>query len=134
MAKHPLFAIDQWIFVVCDACMKLPIYQFIHVASMVALTAFTFMAFANPDPKGRRRTMMITGIFSTLMFIAGFGLISVLKTNFPAWIWIKLVCWLGLSGMAGMAYRKPESANKFKIITLVLIAVAIFTVYFRNQF
>lgn len=119
---------------VCDGRMKLPIYQFIHVASMVALTAFTFMAFANPDPKGRKRTMMITGILSTLMFIAGFGLISVLKTSFPAWIWIKLVCWLGLSGMAGMAYRKPESAKKFKLITLALIVVAIFTVYFRNHF
>ncbi len=78
--------------------------------------------------------MMITGILSTLMFIAGFGLISVLQTSFPAWIWIKLVCWLGLSGMAGMAYRKPESAKKFKLITLALIVIAIFTVYFRNHF
>lgn len=114
--------------------MKLPVYQLLHVGSMVALTAFTFMAFANPDPKGKKRTMMITGILSTLMFIGGFGLISVLKTGFPAWVWIKLVCWLGLSGMAGMAYRKPESAEKFKLITLAVILIAIVTVYFRHQF
>ncbi|MBT5927441.1 MAG: hypothetical protein HOH33_12555 [Verrucomicrobia bacterium] len=114
--------------------MKLAIYQLMHVGSMVALTAFIFMAFANPDPKGKKRTMMITGILSLLMFIGGFGMISVLKIGFPAWVWIKLICWFGVSGMAGMAYRKPESANKFKAITLAALIIAIFTVYFRHQF
>ena len=64
--------------------MKLAIYQLMHVGSMVALTAFIFMAFANPDPKGKKRTMMITGILSLLMFIGGFGMISVLKLGICA--------------------------------------------------
>lgn len=114
--------------------MKLSIYQILHVGSMVLLTAFTFMAFANPDPKGRKKTMMITGILSLLMLIGGFGLLAVMKYGFPVWVWLKVLCWLGLSGMAGMAYRKPESVGTWKIITIVLVLVAIATVYLKSSF
>ena len=101
---------------------------------MVGLTAFIFMAFANPDPKGKKRTMMITGILSTLMLIGGFGMVSVLKTGFPVWILIKVVCWFTVSGMAGMAYRKPESATTFKAITLAALIIAVCTVYLKHRF
>ena len=114
--------------------MKLSIYQILHVGSMVLLTAWVFMAFANPDPKGRKKTMIITGILSLLMLIAGFGMVSVLKTGLPAWIWIKAVCWLVLSGMAGMAYRKPEASSTWKVITMATVIIAIATVYLRHSF
>jgi len=114
--------------------MKLQIYQIMHVASMVVLTAFTFMAFANPDPQGKKKTMMITGICSLLMLIGGFGMLSVLKYGFPAWVFIKIVCWLGVSGMAGMAYRKPEKAATWQIMTLAFLIVAVLTVYLKSSF
>lgn len=114
--------------------MKLQIYQIMHVASMVLLTAFTFMAFANPDPKGKKKTMMMTGIFSLLMLIGGFGMLSVLKLGFPVWILVKVICWLGLSGMAGMAYRKPDLMGTWKFMSLAFLLIAIATVYLKSSF
>ena len=38
-------------------------------ASLLVLTAHTYMAFANPAPENRKRTMMITGIASLLALV-----------------------------------------------------------------
>ena len=109
--------------------MKVQIYQILHVVSMVFLTAFIFQSFANPDPKNRKKTLMITGILAVLMLIGGFGLLTVMKIGFPVWIIVKLVCWLGLASMGGMAYRNPEKIPLFTAITIVLVVIAISTVY-----
>ena len=112
--------------------MKLQIYQVLHVVSMVLLTAFLFQAFANPDPKNRKRTGMITGIFALLMLIGGFGLVAVMKVGFPWWVIVKLVCWLGLASMSGLAYRKPQRIPLLTVLAIALILISITTVYFRQ--
>lgn len=112
--------------------MKLQIYQVLHVASMVLLTAFLFQAFANPDPKNRKRTMMVTGIFAALMLIGGFGLVATMKVGFPWWVIVKLVCWLGLVSISGLAYRKPQRIPLLTGVAIALILIAITTVYFRH--
>lgn len=112
--------------------MKLQIYQVLHVASMVLLTAFIFQTFANPDPKNRRKTGMITGILALLMLIGGFGLVATMKVGFPWWVIVKLVCWLGLASISGMAYRKPQRIPMLTIVAIALILIAIITVYFRH--
>ena len=78
--------------------------------------------------------MMLTGIFSLLMLIGGFGMLAVLKLGWPVWIFVKIVCWLGLSGMAGMAYRKPEKMLTWKYMSLAFLLVAIVTVYLKSSF
>ena len=114
--------------------MKLAIYQIMHVGSMIMLTTFLFMAFANPAPETRRRTLMWTGIFSLLMLIGGFGMLAVLKLGFPVWILIKLVCWLILSGLAGVAYRRPASMFTWKAIAWAALLIAVATVYLKSNF
>ena len=47
------------------------------------------------------------------------------------WVLIKMVCWLGLSAVAGMAFRKPESVGGLRIVTMALIVVALVMVYVR---
>ena len=102
------------------------------MASIVWLTAFIFQTFANPDPKNKKRTGMITGIFALLMLIGGFGLVATMKVGFPWWVIIKLVCWLGLVSISGMAYRKPQRIPLLTVVAIALILIAIVTVYFRN--
>lgn len=99
---------------------------------MVLLTAFIFQTFANPDPKNRRKTGMITGILALLMLIGGFGLVATMKVGFPWWVIVKLVCWLGLASISGMAYRKPQRIPMLTIVAIALILIAIITVYFRH--
>ena len=114
--------------------MKLQIYQVLHVASMTLLTAFIFQAFANPDPKRKKRTGKITGILALTMLIGGFGLVATMKVGFPWWVIVKLVCWFGLVGISGMGYRKPERIPALTAAAIGLILIAIVTVYFRNAF
>lgn len=99
---------------------------------MVFLTAFLFQAFANPDPKNKKRTGMITGILALLMLIGGFGLVATMKVGFPWWVIVKLVCWLGLVSISGMAYRKPQRIPLLTVVAIALIVIAIVTVYFRQ--
>jgi len=47
--------------------MNITLYHILHVFSLLVLTAHTYMAFANPVPENRKRTLMITGI-ATLPF------------------------------------------------------------------
>jgi uncharacterized membrane protein SirB2 len=112
---------------------RLHIYQLLHVLSLLVLNAQIFMAFANPAPENRKRTMIITGIAALIMFISGFGMLTINKIPFAStpWIWVKTVCWLALAAMAGIAYRKPEHRAVLSYVTLVIVAVAVFMVYVR---
>jgi uncharacterized membrane protein SirB2 len=111
---------------------RLPYYQVLHLLSLAVLSAHTFMAFANPAPENRKRTMMITGIAALLLFISGFGMLSINKIPFATgWVIVKLVCWLGVSAMAGLAYRKAHLRGVLSFITLALVATAFVMVYFR---
>ncbi|GAB1489548.1 hypothetical protein MASR2M8_20010 [Opitutaceae bacterium] len=110
------------------------VYQIVHLASLIALTGGTFYAFAG-SPESRKKVMMITGIASLLMFISGFGMLARLHANqFQPWVIVKLVCWLALSGLAGIGYRKRDNAPIFISIIAVVVLTALYMVYsFRFQ-
>lgn len=105
-------------------------YYLLHIFSLFVLTAHTFMAFANPDPANRKQTLIITGVASLLVLVSGFGLLAKLHGNqFQGWVIVKLGCWLLLSGLAGIAYRRPQLRNALAASALGLILVALFMVY-----
>jgi uncharacterized membrane protein SirB2 len=105
-------------------------YYVIHVLSLLVLTAHTYMALANPDPAGRKRTLMITGIAALLMLGSGFGLLAKLHGNqFAPWVFVKLACWLGFAAIAGLAYRKAHLRGLLSFLGLVILFVALWTVY-----
>ena len=111
---------------------RLPYYQILHLLSLIVLTAHTFMAFANPAPENRKRTLMITGIAAFLMFVSGFGMLTINKIPFTTgWVLVKVVCWLGLAGLVGFAYRKAHLRGMLSTVALVLIVTALFMVYRR---
>jgi len=111
---------------------RLPYYHILHLLSLVVLTTQTFMAFANPAPENKKRTMIITGIASLLLFVSGFGMLTVLKIPVSTgWVLVKLVCWFFLSGLAGIAYRKAHLRGALSVVALGLVTVALFMVYLR---
>ena len=110
-------------------------YSILHVFALLVLTAHTFMAFANPAPENRKQTLIITGIASLLMFISGFGMIAKLYQNHIfGWMVVKMVCWLLFSGMAGMAYRRPQLRGRLALTGLTLLLVALLMVYLKPAF
>ena len=111
---------------------RLPYYQLLHILSLIVLTAHTFMAFANPAPENRKSTMIITGIAALLMLVSGFGMLSLNKIPIgTGWVIVKLFCWLGLSSLAGIAYRRAHLRGVLSLVALLLIATAVTMVYFR---
>lgn len=102
-----------------------------HVVGLLILAGYTFFAFAGP-PETRKRVMMITGIATLLVLLTGIRMWQGLY-GFGAfgWIIVKLVCWLGFSALAGMAYRKREKANVLMVIGLLLLVVAVSMVYLK---
>ena len=83
------------------------------------------------DPEKRKRSLMLTGILSLVMLVGGFGLVArVYDNQWASWMFVKIACWLGLSALAGIAYRKPEKAGGLMLLATVLVLVAIGTAYF----
>lgn len=105
-------------------------YYIIHVISVLVLTGYTFYAFAAPM-ESRKRVMMITGIASLLALVGGFGLQAKLGYGFPGWLIVKLVCWLGLSALAGFGYRRRGAAGTLALVALVLASIAVVMVYLK---
>jgi hypothetical protein len=105
-------------------------YSILHVTSVLVLTGYTFYAFAAP-PETRKRVLMISGIASVLALIAGFGLQAKLSYGFPGWLIVKLVCWLGISALAGIGYRRRGAAGALAAITILLTFIAVLMVYLK---
>ncbi|MEZ6016668.1 MAG: SirB2 family protein [Planctomycetota bacterium] len=111
--------------------MHIHVYQVMHVLAGFLLTAVTFQAFAAPTPERRKRTLMWSGILSILMLVGGFGLAAKLGLNIAKtpWLHVKILCWLVLSAMAGVAFRAPSLGRVLSLITTLIVALAIYMVY-----
>ena len=108
--------------------MSPTLYYIVHVTSVLVLTGYTFYAFA-AAPETRKGVMIITGIASVLALVGGFGLQAKLNLGFPGWLIVKLVCWLGLSALAGFGYRRRGAAGALAAVALILAFIAVVMVY-----
>ena len=111
--------------------MQPEVYYVLHVVAGFLLFAWTFQAFAAPDPEKKVRIAMLTGIASLIMVVAGFGLQAKLKTGFPVWLLVKVFCWLVLSALSGMAFRQPQRAKAFSLLAILVTATAVLMVYLK---
>ncbi|MBI4626859.1 MAG: hypothetical protein HY736_27010 [Verrucomicrobia bacterium] len=110
---------------------ELNLLHFLHVIAALILAAFTFFAFA-AAPETRRRVIVITGVASLVILLTGIRMWQgVLKFEPAGWVIVKLVCWLGLSALSGIAYRKRDKVNLLMAIVLGLATVAVGMVYYR---
>ena len=110
--------------------MSVTFYQILHLVSLFVLTGYTFYAFAAP-PETRKRVLMITGIATFLMLVGGFGLQAKLKVGWPGWLFVKLACWLALSALAGLGYRRRGAAGALVVAAIAILIVAVLMVYTR---
>lgn len=106
-------------------------YSFLHVSSVILLVAGTFYAFAAPE-SSRKRLLMLTGIASVLALVGAFGLLA--KTYnmvFYTWVVVKLFCWLLLSGLTGVAFRRRAQAPLWIALASATVVLAVAMVYFK---
>ena len=111
---------------------RLPYYKLLHIFSLLVLTAHTFMAFANPDAVNRKRALMITGLASLLMLVSGYGMLHLEQIPYTAgWVIVKFVCWLGVSSLTGIVYRRAQLRGVLSLVALGLLLLAAYMVTFR---
>jgi len=107
------------------------IYSVVHVLSVMLLVAFTFQAIAAPVEANRKRLSMLTGILVLLVFVAGFGLFAKGEFESLGWVVVKVVCAFVLAALTPMAFKRPERSGRLVSVAVVVLAVAIYMVYFK---
>ena len=107
------------------------VLHLLHVASVILLAAYTFYAFAAP-PETRKSVMIWTGVTTLIVLLTGIRMWQAMYSfSLLGWVMVKLVCWLGLSALAGMAYRKRERTALLMSIGVGLVVVAVAMVYLK---
>jgi len=102
----------------------------VHVLSVLGLTGATFYAFAGA-PESRKRVLMWSGIASLLVLLTGVRMWQAEYQFHGGWVVVKLFCWLGLSAIGGIAYKRRGATGLLLLITLALLATALAMVYVR---
>ena len=102
----------------------------LHVGSIVVLLAYTFYGFA-AGFETKKSVMMITGIATLLALLTGIRMWQGMYSWHGGWVIVKLVCWLALSALAGIGYKKREQKGLFMTILLAIAVVALVMVYVK---
>jgi len=105
--------------------MSYSLFHILHLVFLFALVAFTAAAIAAPKPENRKLFLAGSGFSSLVVFLSGFMLLVKIQIGFPGWIVVKLLCWLALSALAGIAFRKTELAKQFSIGLICILAIAV---------
>lgn len=106
-------------------------YSILHVVAGFVLVAYTFSAFAKPEASRRGFHLMMTGIASLVVLVAGVGLLHKGGFGWPMWALVKIGCWLVLSALAGIAFRRPSLAGMLGLIAVALVVVAVYCAYMK---
>ena len=111
--------------------MNYQLFQVLHLTSVLLLSGVTFAAFAAPHPDNRRTYLMMSGVLSLLVFLTGFGTMGMMELGMPGWAMVKVVCWLALSGLTGMAFRMTGQIRMLATVAVVAIVVAVAMVTYK---
>lgn len=117
-------------------------YELLHIIGIalmfVAIGGVSIHA-ANGGTKTESATRKLVsmghGIGALLVLVGGFGMLARIGfahgTNFPAWLWTKIVIWLLLSAVVLLPYRKPILARPFFIVGPLLAGVAVYMAVYK---
>jgi len=94
------------------------------------LVGFTFLAFAAPA-ESRKKVMIWTGIANVLILLTGIRMWQGLYAFSGGWVIVKIIAWLGLAGIAGIAFRKREKVGVLLWTSLLLMTIAVAMVYVK---
>ncbi|KXU36426.1 hypothetical protein AXK11_04550 [Cephaloticoccus primus] len=104
--------------------------QVLHVLAVLVLVGTTFFACA-AEPATRKRVLIWSGIASLVVLLTGTRLLQGLYGMEGGWAWVKMVCWLGISALGGVAYRRRKKAALWMGLTLALAALALVMVFVK---
>ena len=107
------------------------LFYFLHVFSIILPTGFTFAIAENAQKHKKKIIAIVMGIPALIVFVGVFGLMAKLHNNNigQGRVIVKILAWLFISGLGGMAFKKSKSFIQADPVTSV--GIAVFMVYFR---
>ena len=108
--------------------MSFQLYQVLHIFSVILMAGVTFAALAAPQPENRRPMLMASGIVAVVALVSGFGLLGIGRFGFPVWVMVKLVSWVALSALVGLAFRRPGQRSTLTGIAVVAVLLTVWMV------
>ena len=103
----------------------------VHVAAALVLVGYTFHALAAP-PDARKRVLIWTGSAALVMLLTGLRMWQEFYGFAPAgWLSVKFICWLGLAGLSGIAFRRRGNACLIEWLAIVFAVTAVAMVYLK---
>ena len=117
------------------------LYEIIHVIGMamlfVAIGGVAVHA-ANGGTKTnsatRRLVSIVFGVGSFLILLGGFGMMArlgLVRGMPPAWLIVKMLIWLLLSGIVLLPYRRPALARPFLLALPLLAGLAVYMALYK---
>jgi uncharacterized membrane protein len=111
-------------------------YYVLHVGSVFLMMAVIFAIFGGASDSRRKLLMGLGGVGSLLALIAAVGLLHKVHQqaspmSWPLWVWVKILCWLWLSAVGGIAYRRRSQTPSLVLISGIATVVALVMVYYR---
>jgi hypothetical protein len=116
--------------------MRWTLYPILHIAGILFLTGTVFAVFGGAPDSRRKLIMMVGGILSLLVLVSGFGLAArkldpPYPAGLPLWLWVKVICWLWLSAVAGLAYRRRHLTPLWMGLTIGALLTALCMVFLK---
>jgi ABC-type transport system involved in cytochrome c biogenesis permease subunit len=103
----------------------------VHLSAVLVLLCYTFYAFA-AAPETRKGVLTITGIAALVVIATGLRMWQGLYNFAPqCWIFVKIVCLLGIAGLVGLAYRRRDLRALLMVVVLALAIIAVAMVYVK---
>ena len=117
------------------------LYEIIHVIGMAML----FVAIGgvavhaanggtNTNSATRRLVSIVFGVGSFLILLGGFGMMArlgLVRGMPPAWLIVKMLIWLLLSGIVLLPYRRPALARPFLLALPLLAGLAVYMALYK---
>ncbi|MCA2982168.1 hypothetical protein [Gemmatimonas sp.] len=117
-------------------------YEILHIIGIAMLFlaiggVATHAANGGTKAESKTRGLMSSmhGIGALLILVGGFGMLARIGfqhgSNFPGWLWVKIIVWLVLSAIVLLPYRKPALARPFIFLLPLLAGVAVYMALYK---
>lgn len=117
-------------------------YEILHIIGIAMLFVAiggvaTHAANGGSKATSQTRPLMgsLHGLGALLILVGGFGMLARMGfkhgTNFPGWLWVKLIIWVVLSAIVLLPYRRPALAKPFLLVLPLLAGVAVYMALYK---
>lgn len=113
--------------------MSYNFYKILHLSGIFLIFLSFGGIYINSVVSEKKKWLLaFNGIGLTLALVGGFGLLARLEiiTNWPMWVWAKLIIWVIFAILPSISIRKKVDP---KVMTLITFVIGVLAIYLANM-